>query len=206
MTAAHGLQRLVFIGDSITDSGRDRSNPTDLGTGYVSLLASMLEEEHQHPRHMLINRGVSGDRAADVEARWAADCLDLSPDVITLLVGVNDTWRRFDSADPTSIEDYAASIDAVLASTRECSDARLMLMEPFVLHVAPVTSEWDEELSARQAVVADAAARFGATLVALQGAFHAAARETEPAALLRDGVHPTGTGYAVIARAWREAF
>ncbi|GAA1891796.1 GDSL-type esterase/lipase family protein [Lapillicoccus jejuensis] len=193
---------LVLVGDSVTDAGRDRTDPGGLGEGWVRDVAAALATTH--PGLAVRNRGVAGDRAVDLERRWDDDVLAERPVVVSVLVGVNDTWRRFDAADPTSVEDYEATLRRLLERTRLAGVERLVLVEPFALHVPPVTSEWDDELAGRRAAVARVGASYGAVVVRAQAAFDAAAGDA-PEALLHDGVHPTPAGHALLARSWLDA-
>lgn len=193
---------LLLVGDSVTDAGRDRTDPLSLGQGWVRDVASALAGSR--PGLVVLNRGVSGDRAVDLERRWDTDVLVERPDVVSILVGVNDTWRRFDSGDPTSVEAYEATLGRVLERTRAAAVTRLVLVEPFALPVPPVTSEWDEELAGRRAAVARVGASYGAVVVEAQSAYDAAAGDA-PEVLLHDGVHPTPAGHRLLARTWLEA-
>lgn len=189
---------LLLVGDSVTDAGRDRGDPRSLGQGWVREVASALDSR---PGLVVLNRGVSGDRAVDLERRWDADVLAQRPDVVSVLVGVNDTWRRFDADDPTSVEAYEETLRRILERTRAAGVAGLVLVEPFALHVPPVTAAWDDELAGRRAAVARVGASYDAVVVAAQAAFEAAAGDS-PEALLHDGVHPTAAGHRLLARTW----
>lgn len=193
--------RIVFIGDSITDAGRDRTDPASLGDGYVSLLAAELAAEGATVR----NLGISGDRAKDLAARWDAELMPTEPDLLTVYVGVNDMWRRFDSDDPTSAEDFESTLRALLTQVVDAHRPRLVFMEPFFLPVRAEQQEWLQDLDGKRAVVRSLAAEFGAELVPLHDIFTAAASEHPIADLAPDGVHPTGLGSQLIADAWREA-
>jgi len=195
---------LVFIGDSITAAGRVSSDPSDLGHGFVALIAQALDRRHPDSALVIRNSGVSGDRARDVEARWERDCLALEPDMITLLVGVNDTWRRFDSGEANPVEEYAASLHRMLISARERSSAAIVLVEPFILQVGFVTTAWEQDLAARRAVVAELALECGASFIRTQGPLDDAAA-ADPKALLDDGVHPTPAGHRLLAERWLAA-
>lgn len=192
---------VVFIGDSITAAGRDAAGSTDLGRGFVSLIADERRVHAQTTRASVVNRGIGGDRAVDVEARWDADCLSLDPAVITLLVGVNDTWRRFDHGQDNPVSEYSASLHRMLDAARARSSAALVVMEPFILEVGFVTAEWREDLAARQRAAAEVARRVGASFVPTQRAFDEAAG-ARPAALLHDGVPPTPAGHRLLADRW----
>ncbi|WP_341977308.1 SGNH/GDSL hydrolase family protein [Microbacterium sp. LWO13-1.2] len=195
------LDRIVFIGDSITDAGRDRADPASLGDGYVSLLADGFAAQGATVR----NLGISGNRAKDLAARWDAELMPTGPDLLTVYVGVNDMWRRFDSGDPTSAADFESTLRALLTQVVEAHRPRLILMEPFFLPVLAEQQEWLPDLDEKRAVVRSLAAEFGAELVPLHDIFTAAASEHPIADLAPDGVHPTRLGSEIIADAWREA-
>ena len=186
-------QRLLFIGDSVTDCGR-REDPEGLGFGYVRVIAGAL------PDAEVINRGISGNRVPDLAARWQADLLDLAPDVLTILIGINDTWRRYDSNDPTSTEAYETGYRALLETVR---GVPLVLMEPFVLPIDEGQRAWHpQDLDAKIAVVHRLAEEFGATLVPLNARLTELAAAQSPEAIADDGVHPTAHGHDLIAQEW----
>jgi len=190
-----------FIGDSITDCGRRDDAPRGLGTGYVRLLADRLAER----KVRVVNRGISGNRAVDLLARWRPDCLDLRPDLLTVYIGINDTWRRYDSGDATSAEAFEATYRQLLTSAAASLSAPLVLMEPFLLPVTDEQRSWREDLDPKIAAVGRLAKEFGATLVPLDSILTAAVTAEGPAALAHDGVHPTPTGHELIATAWLTA-
>jgi acyl-CoA thioesterase I len=194
---------LLFIGDSITDAGRG-DDPEGLGTGWVRMVAAELAA--QGDDRPIVNTGISGNRVRDLRARWKRDALDHEPQLLTVYVGINDTWRRYDSDDPTTAEAFEADYRAILERARATVGPRLILVEPFV---APVTSEqkrWGEEdLDAKRAVVRRLAEEFGAAFVPLADVMDDAAEQFGEAALAADGVHPTELGSTLIAGAWLAA-
>lgn len=201
MTSSGTAERLVFVGDSITDAGRDRADAGSLGDGYVSLVA------HDLPGAEVRNLGIGGDRAVDLEARWEGDVAASAPDVLTVYVGVNDTWRRFDRDDPTSAADFEATYRRLL--DRVPGSPRLVLIEPFLLPVRPEQHDWLDDLAGKRDVVTRLAARTGAALVPLHRLLTAAAEAAGPAgagSLAPDGVHPTPAGSRAIADAWLAAY
>ncbi len=191
-------ERVLFIGDSITDCARLDGGPDGLGDGYVRLVAARL------PGVAVVNRGVSGDTTADLLARWRPDCLDLRPDVLSLYVGINDTWRAFDSGTPTSTERFAANYRELLATATEALDARIILVEPFVLPVTPDQEAWHADLDPKVTAIRELAGEYGVPLVPLGAILRREAARTGNAALAEDGVHPTPRGHEVIAEAWLE--
>lgn len=195
---------VLFQGDSITDAGRSRSDDTQLGAGYPALVAAWYTAGHPAKRVRFLNRGISGNRVKDLRARWQADCLDLRPNVVSILIGINDTWRRYDSNDPTTAEAYAEGYRAILDAVREAG-ARLVILEPFVLPTPADRMAWRVDLDPKIQVARSLAREFGALYVPLDGLFAAACTRQAPAVWAADGVHPTPAGHALIARAWLEA-
>ena len=201
---------ILFQGDSITDCGRDRAvadpNRADgFGTGYPLLIAARLLSEHPDAGLSIFNRGVSGNMVPDLAARWEADCLALRPDVLGILIGVNDFWRTVDSGYHGTVADYEREYDALLARTREALPrARLIVLEPFALRSAggAVTDAWFPEFDQRRAAAARVAHRAGATFVPLHGMFDQLVRRASAAYWSADGVHPTIAGHGAIAREW----
>lgn len=191
------MQRLVFVGDSLTDAGRDRDDDASLGDGHVRRIADALAVRGEDVS--VLNRGIAGNRAVDLEARWGADVEALRPDVLTIHVGVNDMWRRFDSGDPTSARQFEDTYRRLLDRT---GDAEVIVMEP---HFVPVRDEqraWLEDLDEKLAVVRRLAAETGAAFVALQDTMTEAVRRSGAAAVLPDGVHPMPAAAELIAAAW----
>jgi lysophospholipase L1-like esterase len=193
---------VLFQGDSITDAGRAYCAADDLGMGYPMLTAAWFSALHPEKQVRFVNRGVSGNRAKDLRARWKSDCLDLRPSWVSILIGINDTWRRYDSQDPTTTGEFEAAYRAILDQTRRALPARLILCEPFLLPVPPDRLAWREDLDPKIAVVRQLAREFKALLVPLDGIFAQASTRRDPAFWTPDGVHPSAAGHALIAQAW----
>ncbi len=201
---------LLFQGDSITDCGRDRSvaeanRAEGFGTGYPLLLAARLLSEHPRAGLKIFNRGVSGNTVPDLAARWEADALALAPDVVSVLIGVNDYWHTLDGSYHGTAADYETQYDALLARTRlALPDVRLVVLEPFALRAVggAVSGAWFPAFDARRAAAARVARRAKATFVPLQAMFDRLARTAAPGYWAADGVHPTVAGHGAIAREW----
>lgn len=196
---------IVFIGDSITDAGRREDEDGHLGGGYVRLVAAELAARGDD--RAVINTGISGDRVVDLLARWEADALAHEPELLSIYVGVNDTWRRYDAGDPTSAEAFDAAYRGLLEAAQERLAPQLILIEPFVVPVTSEQKRWgSEDLDAKRAIVANLAAEYGAAFVPLQSILEdAAAQNGGAAAIAADGVHPTPLGSSLIAGAWLAA-
>jgi acyl-CoA thioesterase I len=198
MTTTWAGARVLLTGDSVTDCGR-RTDPAGLGDGYVRALAgSPLRTAH------VTNTGIAGHRLADLAARWDVDVLDHRPDVLSVLIGVNDTWRRYDAGSPSPLDAFEATYHDLLARTADRLPATtLVLVEPFVLPVRPDQERWwPEDLSARVDVVHRLAAEHDALLVPAHHHLTALAATHGPAALAADGVHPTDAGHRELADLW----
>jgi acyl-CoA thioesterase-1 len=185
---------ILFIGDSITDAGRRDDSPDYLGDGFVRVIAERLPDRH------VINAGISGNRAIDLRDRWHIDVVEQQPDILTVYVGINDTWRRYDEGDPTSASTFGADYRACLADVGSAS--AVILVEPFVLPVTAEQELWHEDLDEKRAVVARLAVEFGTGFLPLQSLLASAAEDHGAAALAQDGVHPTAVGHRMIADAW----
>lgn len=205
MTKIEHNATVLFQGDSITDAGRSRENDSDLGHGYAAMTAAWFSALYPESNVRFLNRGISGNRAKDLQARWQVDCLDLAPTWVSILIGINDTWRRYDSDDPTSAEAYEAAFRDILTQTRDRLDAQIIILEPFVLPTPPDRATWRVDLDPKLAVARKLAREFNALFVPLDGPFAAAATQREMAFWLGDGVHPTPAGHALIAQAWLRA-
>jgi len=202
---------VLFQGDSITDCGRNRGsaepNSTGaLGTGYPLLVTAAVLAAHADRALRFYNRGISGNKVPDLQQRWTADALDLQPDVLSVLIGVNDFWHKLDLGYSGTVQDYEAQYAAPLDQTRRALPrVHLIVLEPFVLRCGAVTGRWFPEFDLRRAAAARVAARARATFVPLQSVFNQRTRSSPPEYWAADGVHPTPAGHAVIAQQWRRA-
>lgn len=201
---------VLFIGDSITEWGRDDATGS-IGHGFVRMAADSWAVAHPGHPITVVNKGIGGDRVIDLRNRWTRDAIDVAPDVVTIMVGINDTWRRFDIGETTTTASYEADLRSILGRLAAETSAQVLLIEPFVLPVRPDQWEWREDLDARIAVVRRVAAETGATLVAADGLLTELAvnaggnTDGESSGFARyadDGVHLTDEGNAELAAAW----
>lgn len=190
------MKTILFQGDSVTDCGRDRNDPESLGQGYAHMASQAMTNVH------VINRGISGNRARDLAARWEEDCLALQPDVVSILIGINDTWRRYDSNDPTTDENFEANYRTLLEPLR-ARGVQVLLILPFLLDVSEAVSAMREDLAGKQAVVRRMAEEYGAQLLDADALFLSAvqAEKQPPAYYAADGIHPTEAGHRLLADA-----
>lgn len=202
---------VLFQGDSITDSGRNRTaadanSAAALGTGYPLLVASAALEAHPDRGLRFFNRGISGNKVPDLEARWGNDTIALKPDILSVLIGVNDIWHKLNGNYNGTVAEYENGYTALLAATlRMLPNVRLVVLEPFVTRTGAVNDRWFPEFDERRAAAARVAKGAGATFVPLQAMFDDLSRRSSPGYWAADGVHPTPAGHAAIADAWRKA-
>ncbi|MGH7520073.1 MAG: GDSL-type esterase/lipase family protein [Gemmatimonadales bacterium] len=208
--AANGTV-VLFQGDSITDSGRNRSATEPnaagaLGNGYPLLVASAVLSARANQSPRFYNRGISGNKVPDLQQRWTADALDLQPDVLSVLIGVNDIWHKLNGNYAGTVQDYEQQYAALLEQTRRALPrVHLIVLEPFVLRVGAVDERWFPEFDQRRAAAARVAKQARATFVPLQAVFDRHLRSAPPAYWAADGVHPTPAGHGLIAEQWRRA-
>jgi len=193
---------VLFQGDSITEGGRwiDCDDPNhDFGQGYAYLIAARYGAYRPDANVRFTNRGISGHTTADLSARWQVDTLDLKPDILSILVGINDVGR-------VSVDDYAATYDRLIVDTyRARPEVKIVLGEPFTLPVGPKqvkSDEWRRSVRSYQDVAADLATRYRLPYVRYQQAFDEACNRASAEHWAWDGVHPTYAGHQLMADTW----
>lgn len=200
--------KFLFIGDSITESGRDILNPESLGDGFPLLIASYLFTAFPSLKLSFYNRGVGGDSLNDLVDRWEEDCLEINPDIVTILIGSNDTWNNMSRKHlftEEEMSDFESKYRYLLKSLYQRTDARVVLMEPFVIPYTKDRQNWRKDLDPRIHIVRKLARDYQAELVPLDGILNAKAINRRSIYYTEeDGVHPTVAGHAEIAKAWLE--
>ncbi len=202
---------VLFQGDSITDAGRDRrreGNANDaraLGTGYAFLTAAPLLADHRDANLKIYNRGISGNKVFQLADRWDKDCIALKPDVLSILIGVNDLWHKLDGRYDGTIEIYERDYRALLERTkRELPNVKFVICEPFVLRCGAVNDKWFPDFDGYRAAARRVATAFDAIFVPFQTMFNEAVETTAPNYWAGDGVHPTIAGAELMAQTWLE--
>jgi len=209
-SATPGRTVVVFQGDSITDGWRNRkvvsaNQAVGLGTGYPLLVAAAALRAHPEAGLQFFNRGVGMSRVLDLHARWKPDTLALKPDILSILIGVNDFWHKLTRGFTGTVADYERDYAALLARTRQAlPKTRLVVMEPFALLCGDVDKTWFPEFDERRSATARVAASVGATFLPLQEMFDGLAARRSPTYWTWDGAHPTPAGDAAIAERWRD--
>jgi lysophospholipase L1-like esterase len=202
---------ILFQGDSITDVNRkrddhDANSQPALGNGYAWLAALQLLVDRPDDGLKIFNRGVSGDKVYQLADRWQADCLELKPDVLSILIGVNDYWAIAKHGYTGTLEKYETDYRALLNRTKDAlPDVRLVICEPFVLECGTVDKSWFPAFDGYRATAKKVADEVGAVSVPFQQMFDAAVKIAPPERWAADGVHPTSDGAALMAHSWLKA-
>lgn len=198
--------RWVFIGDSITDCGR-RECPEQIGEGYVRMIRDWLRAAHPAPAPQVINKGISGNKITDLQARWDEDVLSLQPDVVSIKIGINDVWHGL-GPEPTgtSLELFLeGGMDILQRLRNACPASKIVLCEPSVIW-PPAPEVGNERLQPYIEIIRNLGLQFGVErVVPLHGAF-VQSRDVRPDIdWALDGVHPSSSGHMLIARTWLAA-
>ena len=201
---------IVFQGDSITDAGCSKDYTLaaneSLGIGYPFMTMAALRLAEPEKDWQVYNRGISGHRVVDLYARWKKDALNLKPDILSILIGVNDTWHESAAQNGVEVPRYAKFYRMLLEWTREvCPDTKLVLLEPFVLPFGAVLPSWLPEMDERRAIVKELAKEFNTVFIPVQSILNDALKRAPQEYWLRDGVHPLPAGHALISQACIEA-
>ncbi len=200
---------VLFQGDSITDAGRNRrgeGNANDaraMGNGYALLAGAHLLAQYCAADLKVYNRGISGNKVFQLAERWDKDCIALKPDVVSILIGVNDIWHKLNGQYDGTVEIYQRDYRALLERTkRELPGVKLVVCEPFVLRCGAVNDNWFPEFDSYRAAARQIATDFGTVFVPFQTMFDEAVKTTAPDYWAADGVHPTMAGASLMAQTW----
>ena len=198
--------KILFQGDSVTDAGRDKGNSMDMGEGYPRYASAMIQDSYPDDEFEFVNLGISGNRTEHLVARLENDFIQIQPDIVSILIGVNDVWHHYahefvETTDEQFERNYRQVLDAIKANT----SARILMIQPFLLEtVDPAKQALCEELARKQAIVKKLADEYADAYLPLDEILHAETEE-EPAYYAADGVHPTPDGACFIGEAYLRA-
>lgn len=202
--------RLLFIGDSVTDCGRARpvgeGGQATAGNGYVALVDALLMAAYPAHAIRVSNTGISGNTVRDLKARWRTDVLDLKPQWLAVMIGINDVWRQFDrprlGEQAVPLAEYEATLDALVAQTTGLQG--LVLMTPFFIE-SSTADAMRRRMDEYGAAVRRIATKHRALFVDTQAAFDRALASMHSSAIAWDRIHPNHIGHMVLARAFLDA-
>ena len=210
------MTKILFQGDSITDVGRSREDNSNVGRGYPHLLKA--EFYYKNPEEYdILNRGISGNRIVDVYARIKCDIINLAPDFMSILIGVNDVWHEFSYKNGVATPKFETIYGMLIEEIREAlPNIKILIMEPFALPASATVGELPDgsdkytafraDTEAKAAAAKRVAEKYGLGVLPLQKLLDDAAAKTSPEYWLKDGVHPSEAGHALIACEWKKAF
>lgn len=200
---------VLFQGDSITDAGRERKNELannagSFGQGYAFLAASALLNELPEKNLTTYNRGISGNKIYQLAERWQKDCIDLRPDILSILIGVNDYWHTRSGDYKGTVAVFENDYRKLLKSTKKkLPNVKLILCEPFyALNTSAVDETWIKPMKEYQAAAKQIANEFNTLWVPFQQVFDEAIKYAPATYWTGDGVHPTMPGAQLMAQAW----
>jgi lysophospholipase L1-like esterase len=203
--------KLVMIGDSITDCGRAKPVGEGLfeayGNGYVNLVNGMLTAFYPAERIRVVNMGTSGNTVRDLKNRWQTDVIDLKPDWLSIMIGINDVWRQFDA--PLQVEwqvpidEYERTLDELVNRTQPLLKG-LVMMTPYFIE-SNRSDPMRVTMDRYGAVVKKVAAKYGTIFVDTRAAFDRALETLHPMSLAWDRVHPSAPGHFILAKAFLSA-
>ena len=195
--------RVVMIGDSVTDCGRVYPIGEDhqLGNGYVALFSAMLDSRHPELAARVTNMGINGHTVRDLKARWQTDVLDLSPDWVTIMIGINDVWRQFDHPKQKEThvlpDEYERTLEELVRATLPHVKGIVLLPPTYMNTNATDAMRMRRDEYAQ--IVRNIAQRTGCMLADAQGEFDRVYSVIHPIAANPDYVHPDFTGHLMIA-------
>ena len=200
---------ILFQGDSITDAGRDKEKELpnvarSFGLGYAFLASSALLNALPGKNLTMYNRGISGNKVYQLAERWQKDCLDLKPDVLSILIGVNDYWHKRNGKYDGTVEVYENDYRKLLQETKaKLPNVKLVICEPFyVVNTSAVDETWAAPMKEYQAAAKKIAKEFNALWVPFQKVFDEAVKHAPATYWTGDGVHPAMPGAQLMAEAW----
>ena len=203
---------ILFQGDSITDAGRDRknemlaNNARMLGRGYPNFIAGHTLAKWPQKRIKIYNRGISGNKVPDLAARWQKDCIDIKPNLLSVLIGVNDIWHKLNGNYDGSVKVYEEGFTKLIERTKDnLPNTAIVICEPFALKCGAVKDNWFPEFDNRREAAKRVSKKFSTIFVPFQKMFDNAIKAgTKAEYWAADGVHPSIAGHALMAKTWTE--
>ncbi len=203
---------VVFQGDSITDANRDRAHyyanqVRGMGHGYVSQIVAEMLGAEPHKDWQCYNRGISGNKVYQLADRWEIDCLALKPDILSILIGVNDYWHMINGRYAGTPQIYEGDYRALLTRTKAAlPGVKLILGEPFAVAGGSAIDDRWKDFDTYREIARQLADEFGAAFIPYHDIFAQALKQAPVAYWCPDGVHPSTAGAHLMKKAWLEAF
>jgi lysophospholipase L1-like esterase len=203
---------ILFQGDSITDAHRERdekdfNNASALGSGYAFMAASELLYKHPEKVLKIYNKGISGNKVYQLAERWEEDCLALKPEILSILIGVNDYWHNLVNNYKGTVKTYQEDFEKLLNRTKQqLPDVQLIIGEPFAIPgISAVDEKWFPDFNGYRNAAREVSEKFSAVFIPYQSIFEKAQKIAPGKYWTGDGVHPTVAGSRLMAESWLEA-
>ena len=197
--------KILFQGDSVTDAGRDRSNPHDLGEGYPKYAAAMMQDAFPDVEFEFLDLGIGGNRTEHLVERLEGDFVEIQPDIVSIMIGINDVWHRHSHNILTTDEDVERNYRAVLEAIKTRTKARILIIQPLLMESTnPGVAELRGELTAVQAIIKRLADEYADAYLPLDTILNTETKEA-PTYYTGDGIHPTPNGACFIGEAYLKA-
>lgn len=196
--------KILFQGDSITDAGRDRGNIHDLGAGYPKYAAALIAERHPETEFEFVDLGISGNQTSDLVARLQSDFIDIGADIVSVLIGVNDTWHRAETRQWLDNETFEANLRKIYGAIKNEMGAKLIVLEQFIIPSSD--KDWfREDLDPKVQIVRALAREYADVYIPVDGLLAAAYIGDEPKNFSEDGVHLTEYGAKFVGGLYADA-
>jgi len=197
------IMKILFQGDSITDAGRDRNNYHDLGRGYPKYAAEYIKEMFPEKEFEFIDLGIGGDQTKSLVARLERDFIDIDPDIVSILIGINDVWHHASDRSWLTEEYFENNYRTILTAIKEKTHAKIVMMEPFLI---PVSDKlfFREDLDPKIQIIRRLAMEFADVYIPCDGLLASEFLKTAPTEIAADGVHPTPLGADILGKIYAE--
>lgn len=203
------MKKILFQGDSITDCARNREDDRFMGRGYATNVAQSLGFDYPG-EYEFVNKGISGNRIVDLYARMKIDLINLKPDYMSVLIGINDVWHEIARENGVAAEKFEKIYDMLISEVlEELPNIKIMILEPYVLKGTATEENWEtfyEETLKRAAAAKRIAEKYNLKFIPLQDKFDEKCKLAPADYWVGDGVHPANPGHELIAREWMKAF
>ena len=199
------IMKILFQGDSITDAGRDRNDIHNLGGGYPKFAAEYIKEDYPDVDFEFVNLGISGNQTKDLVERLESDFIDINPDIVSIMIGINDTWHHASDKSWIPNETFEANYRTVLTALKERTNAKIVMIEPYLLPSPDGKDFFREDLDPKIQIIRKLAYEFADVYIPTDGLFASGLIGCDPMAYSGDGVHPNEEGAIFIAEYYADA-
>lgn len=198
--------KILFQGDSITDGCRDRSDPHNVGWGYALYVTRYLRARHPDIDFEFINLGISGNQTSDLVGRWTTDCIEIQPDIMSVMIGVNDTWHRSSDRNWLPNEQFEANLRNILERTKNETNAKIIMLEQFLLPSPWEKDYFHEDIDPKLQITRKLAREYADIYVPIDGLLAAECVQRDGLYWSVDEVHPNDNLAAFISKHYCDAF